>query len=128
MASASGHPIAQSARLPAGFVDERVSEVVRRQAPAKPQLDAPDAKKTAANETVGADSRVPDLVFDHVEFTDRQCVDSAKGAPRSAICSSSAVALASAPRGCRIEREQVSLRLDAHRSASSRGGKDERAW
>jgi hypothetical protein len=113
------------------FIEWNVAEVVRRQAPAKPQLEATDAEIRATYKTVGADSRVPDLVFDHVEFADRECVESAKGAPRSAMCSPSAVAFAPGLRGCRTEREQVSLRAcrlpHTHDHRLRAGSKDKRA-
>src|SRR5262245_43542225 len=84
-ASLTGHPIAQSGRYSSVYFIERgVAEIARHQAPAKSQLEAANAEKRAVDKTVGANSRVPDLVFDHVEFADRECVDSAKGAPRSA--------------------------------------------
>jgi hypothetical protein len=112
------------------FIDRDVGEVVRPQAPAKPQLEAPDAEIRPTYKTVGADSREPDLIFEHVEFAGSGCVDSAKSTPRSAIDSPSAAALAPGLRAYRIERKQVTLRLACclpHTPAFRRGEKDERA-
>src|SRR5215831_250941 len=105
----TGLPIVQSGQVPSAFIERGVGEVVRHQAPAKPQLEATDAE--IRNKTVRADSRVPDFIFYHVVFADRECVDSAKGAPRSAMRSASAVAFALSLRGCRMERPQVTLQL-----------------
>src|SRR5262249_45522920 len=107
----TGLPIVQSGRVPSAFIERGVGEVVWHQAPAKPQLEATDAEIRATYKPVGADSRVPDLVFNHVEFADRESVNSAKGAPRAAMRSPSAAAFTPGLRGCRIERPQVTLQL-----------------
>src|SRR5262249_43474741 len=93
----TGLPIVQSGQVPSAFIERGVGEVVRHQAPAKPQLEATDAE--IKDKTVRADSGVPDFIFYHVEFADRECVDSARGAPRSAMRSASAVAFALSLRG-----------------------------
>src|SRR5262245_23209759 len=88
------------------------------------RVDATDAEIRVIDKTVRADSRVPDFIFYHVEFADRECVDSAKGAPRSAMRSASAVAFALSLRGCRMERPQVTLQL-ACRLPHAHGGNEE---
>src|SRR5262249_62356915 len=103
--------IRQAGPVPGACIERGVGDVVWHQAPPKPQCEASDAEIRATYKTVGADSRVPGLVFNHVEFADRESVNSAKGAPRAAMRSPSAAAFTPGLRGCRIERPQVTLQL-----------------